>query len=585
MGAPRIKYLTELQATAFDFGLIAGIGAFALSFQLVGSVISNRLSRRKPVWMVVAILHRLLYAGLLAAPFLFTDSKHRLWWIIAFVLLHDALAHVSVPLWLSWMADLVPRNSMSLHWARRQKFITAANTVFMVLVAFGFDYFEKNGQVILGYNLLAIAGIILGVADIVMFAGVPEPPHEPLRGGRFVETLVQPLKDPQFRPFLVFMAYWHFTIFLAAPFFGVFMIEELKMSVKTVQLLGVAGALGVVVASNYWGLLCDTFGFRRTMEIIAFGKIFAPLIFVLTPPDPRFGIPFLAVMMFVDGLLNAGMTLAPQGVMLKSTPKRNRTMYIAVVNFLSVGTMAAIAPILAGKIIDLLNHLGSVGFGPYRFGGYHWVFLASVVLRFGSVPLARRIHETKEISLDAVLREIRSLKSYRAAGLILRLQESPRESVRLRSARRLGELQSPLAINPLVESLQDPSTSVRNAAANSLGRIGMADAAEPLARALFDRDSGIHARAARALGRIGGPDSLRALLQNLRHGDPRVLRVTVDSLGRIGDAAAMVPLICLFHDYEDSALRERIAKALGRISTTESTDEVLAALTGLSRKV
>jgi HEAT repeat protein len=113
----------------------------------------------------------------------------------------------------------------------------------------------------------------------------------------------------------------------------------------------------------------------------------------------------------------------------------------------------------------------------------------------------------------------------------------------------------------------------------------MADAAEPLARALFDRDSGIHARAARALGRIGGPDSLRALLQNLRHGDPRVLRVTVDSLGRIGDAAAMVPLICLFHDYEDSALRERIAKALGRISTTESTDEVLAALTGLSRKV
>src|SRR5690606_33655059 len=141
-GAPRIRFLTELNATALDFGLIAGLGAFAMSFQIVGSLLSNRLARRKYVWITVAICHRLAFVGVLLAPTLFEGERPRIWWIITAIFVHDAFAQTSVPLWLSWMADLVPRATMTRHWASRQLFITASTMIAMAIIAVTFHYFE-----------------------------------------------------------------------------------------------------------------------------------------------------------------------------------------------------------------------------------------------------------------------------------------------------------------------------------------------------------------------------------------------------------------------------------------------------------
>ncbi|HEO71920.1 MAG TPA: hypothetical protein ENN80_11710, partial [Candidatus Hydrogenedentes bacterium] len=80
------------------------------------------------------------------------------------------------------MADLVPAESMSRHWATRQRFITAAQIGVMVLIAVTFHFFEKSGRVVLGFTVMAAVGVMLGVADILMFLGVPEPEHERTAG-------------------------------------------------------------------------------------------------------------------------------------------------------------------------------------------------------------------------------------------------------------------------------------------------------------------------------------------------------------------------------------------------------------------
>ncbi|GIX44031.1 MAG: hypothetical protein KatS3mg130_0439 [Candidatus Sumerlaea sp.] len=578
LGAPRVKWLTELGATAFDFGLIAAAGALALAFQIVGAFLTNRVRRRKLPWMIITILHRVLYSAIVVAPFLFADERLRMWWIVAFVLIHDALAHTGAPLWFSWMADLLPRDSMNLFWARRQRFITALTTVGMVAMALGFEWFERRGLVSLGYTLIASVGIILGVIDILMFHWVPEPPHEPLREQEFLRHLLEPMRDRRFRSFVIFMAYWNFAIFIAAPFFNPFMIEDLKMSALTVQLLGVASSVGMVVGSNFWGLLCDTYGFRPALQVLAVGKIFAPLYFIMLPADSRLLLPCLVVFMVIDGFLNAGTTLAPQGVLLKATPRRNRTMYIAVVNFLSIGLGATVASLLAGKLIDWLNTWAIVETHGYRLRGYHWAFLLSIVLRAAAIPLANRFEEDRHTSLSNFLRVMLSWRSVAATVLVGILHSAQNEARRVWAATRLAGLRSPLAIIPLIMALQDRSLTVRRAAADALGKIGTDAAAEALAQALFDPKSRIHARAALALGQIGGPESLRALLQALRTSDPRVLRATIASLGRLRDTAALVPLICLYHDLDDEALKERIAHALKRIAALESLQEVYSAL-------
>jgi len=579
-GSPRTKFLTEIKATAFDFGLISGLAAFALIFQIAGGILTNRLKRRRPAFFCLAISYRLVFFGVVLAPFLFGGERLRIAWIIFVLFCHDMIGQTMAPLWMSWMADLLPKETMTRHWASRQRFITMGNIFLAVIVGLSFNYFEKSGQVITGFVIMASVGVVLGVTEILMYLGVPEPPNERIEDGDWIKALTQPLRDREFRPFLYFMGYFHFAVYTSAPFFGLYLIGSMKLSVLTVQMLGIFSSLGFALSSRYWGLLCDTYGYKPALQILSEAKTFTPLAFVFAPQEARFAFPFYAIVFFFDGIINAGMSLAMQGVLMRSTPRRNRTMYIASANFLALGLMAALSPVLSGRLIDFLNYYGAWHVGAYHFTGFHAVFAISVVLRFGVFKLASRIREANAVPLKTVLGQLRTVDFLRVTACVYRLHDSANEGRRLEAARRLGELKNPMAISELIRALQDESLAVREAAAVALGRIGTAEATEPLSKALFDPASGIHSPAARALGLIGGPQSLKALLGNLVNRGSRALGETIDSLVQIGDSAAILPLICLFHEVQDKDLRQRIATALGKLSQTESVEEVVSLLYG-----
>ncbi|HOZ48068.1 MAG TPA: MFS transporter, partial [Candidatus Hydrogenedentes bacterium] len=558
-GAPRVKYLTELDATPFDFGVISSLGAVALAFQILGSTLGHRLRRRKPLWMTLLIAHRLLFLTVLFAPVLPFSARGRIVWILTIFFCHDALAQTSVPLWFSWMGDLVPRESISRHWASRQRFITEATIAVMIAIAFVFHFFETTGHVILGFTILACIGVGLGVVDILLFLAVPEPPYERDEGVHWRDALLQPLRDRSFRPFLLFMGYWHFAVFAAAPFFGLYVLEELKLSVMTLQLLGTASALGVVVSSRFWGLVCDSYGYRPVLEVLAVCKTMTPLAYFIAPRRPEICIPYLVVIWFVDGVLNAGMGLAIQGPLFKFTPRRNRTTYIAAANFLSVGVMASIAPLLAGRAIQAFETVSVAGSEAWSFTGYHWAFAASAALRLSAVLFASRIAEPQAVPVRTLIKQGFSKTALGVSRLVYRLHEGKDDAARAEAAEALGRLRHPLAIGGLIQALHDPALIVRQAAVDALGRVGASEATEALATSLFDAESGIQGRAARALGRIHDVDALRALLRNVRDKESVALGETIDTLGEIGNDIAILPLVWLFHEVKDEATRTRIA--------------------------
>ncbi|MBX7246407.1 MAG: MFS transporter [Candidatus Sumerlaeaceae bacterium] len=577
-GAPRVKFLTDLKATAFDFGLIAGLCSFAIAFQAVGSLLNSHLRRRKVPWMIITIAHRLLFAGVLVAAFVLPQGHTQMAVIISVIFVHDALAQTSVPMWLSWMTDLIPERAMGRYWARRQRFITILSIGAMLAIAFYFNWYEKAGQVQLGFLILGTIGIVLGVTDILLFVAVPEPSRSDVKGAGVLHSLAEPLCDRNYRPFLVYMSYWHFAIFVSAPFFGLFMIENLGYSVMTYQLLNVVGAVGVVLTSNFWGVLCDLCGYRPVLVVLSLGKAITPLAFMLAPKYDPVGIPFLVIMFFLDGICNSGCALATQGAMLKFGPRHNRAAYVAAANLLAVGIAAGISPMLAGPMIDAVNKRVQIDVGWYSLNGFHLAFFLSFLLRLGSIYLAAKIHEPGCLSVGAMWAQVRARNSLRTIGMVNRLHATSRETQRLRIIDGLTELRHPLAIGELISALEDESRRVRASAADALGWIGTSDATRPLARALSDSGSGIQPKAALALGRIGGMESLKALLANLVHEDPAALGETIDALGELGDGAAIVPLICLFHETNNEALRNRIATALGRLSSMNSVDEVMDAL-------
>jgi len=577
-GAPRTKFLTELHATPYHFGLIAAFSSLSLVFQLFSGVLSSHIKARKPLWMALTIIHRLLFLGVLAAPVLFVRSETiRIWWIIAVLLFHDSLMNFASPLWTSWMADLVPRESMSRHWATRQRFTNHVFIAASVGVAVAFAGFEKQHAAVLGFTILGVVGVIVGVIDILLFKTVPDVPSEGDSENGVIRTLVQPLRDPDFRRYTFFLGYWGFSVMASAPFMPLYQMEFLKMSAFTVQLILAANVVGVVLTSRFWGLLCDTYGQRPVILVCVVGKAFIPLAMLLAPRDQSISIPLLSVAMFFDGTMGSGMGLAIQSYLFKFAPRRNRTMYIGSNNFFQ-GIAIGAAPFIAGDVIEVLNRLHPLEFGIYTFNGYHAIFAASFVMRLSSWLFALTLREPQSVPFRTVFAHVRTTNPFRVVRTVYRLHQSTDEGERLGACRTLGEIGTPLAIGDLIGALRDPCREVRHAAADALGSIGMGEASEPLARALVDDSLGIQSPAARALGRIGDFNSLKALLANLQNLDPETLSDTIDSLARIGDSAAILPLICLFDEMKDQSLRRKIASALGRLSQTDSVEEVMAAL-------
>lgn len=612
--APRLKYLEELGITTFHIGVMSAAGSLALTFQILGAIWTNYMPRRKAIWMVITIIHRITFLGILAAPVLFLPGAVRIWWIVGAACLHDSLANLGGPMWATWMADILPRERLSRMWAWRQRVTVGVSTVVGFLVALVFLAIDRPNHVhralevirdhglsipslgpagflahfhmspvSVGFMVLGGLGLVLGVIDICLFAWVPEPPNDrSANRGNVLRAMVQPLLDPEFRPFLYFRAYWQFSAALAYPFFGWYIITFLGVKVVWAQFLFMMGPLGVVVSTRFWGLICDTYGQRPVLLILLVGKGVIPLTFVLTPPIRSIAVPVIALMFFLDGILNSAFELSNTGIILKTTPRRNRGMYIAANSFFSVGIPAAIAPLVAGwTIYGLKDHVWTTG--VYRFSGYHLIFLISMLMRGGAIFFAKNLREPGSQSVPTVLRHLTQINPFRVTRHIYRLSDSRHAAKRLDSARRLGEMRCPLAIRDLIAALRDPERPVRHAAAEALGRIGNAEACEPLARALTDPELGIQSPVARALGHIGGFDSLQALLRNLRNLDREALGETIDSLARIGDSAAILPLICLMDDNEDVELRRRIAAALALLTETPTAEEVISIFTNASQ--
>lgn len=572
-GVPRVKFLRAMGATPFHFGLIAALAAAALGFQVFSGLWAARLRRRKRTWMILALLHRGAFALVLLSAAPFFPAPWRVWWIIAAFFVHDAFMHLSAPIWLAWMSDLMPEGSQNRHWGGRQRLVSLVNVIVWLVVAFGYHEFERRGMVVVGFAAIATVGLVLGFIEILMFLSVPDPELEVERPQPMLRSILAPLRDRDFRPFLRYSTVLHLAVLSGASFYALYMVEVLGLSSRDSQFAIAAYFLGMLIGSRLFGLLCDIYGKRPVLAFATFGRMSTALALALAPAayGPAFVVALIGF--FIDGVAAVGLLLAFQGLLLQATPRRSRAMYIAAANFFTVGIAGAIGPLAAGWFIDRAQNL-SWAIGAWQLGPYQAVFLVCAAGTAGAGLLAMRVSDPGSVPLRRMLSHIFRTNPLRVASALHDLQESDNERRRVRAARILGAMRTPLGITGLIGALEDASRPVRRAAANALGKIGMGEAARPLTRALCNPESQIQLPAARALARIGDFDSRKALMENLRNLEPRVLERTIESLGKMGDTSAIAPLICLFREVEDEGVREKISDALALLGEKRLTDEL-----------
>ncbi len=354
-GALLVAFALKLGASNKVIGLIAAVGPLTQLLQLPAIVLVERLRQRKALVVLASLVGRVFWVAVAAIPFV-VPPPYRVAALLGSLTIYFATSSFANAAYNSWKRDLVPDAVMGRYYARRLSIATAAGAA----VTLGSGFFVDHGERWLGDPLLVFAPLFLagglsGLLGVAFLGRIPEP-RMSLEPGRSIrDILAEPLRDENFRKLLVFLASWNFAINLAAPFFAVYMLSRLGMSMAWVLGLSVVSQVANVLVFRIWGRMADRIGNRSVLSLS--GSLFILSIglwpFTTLPERYVLTIPLLLAIHLLAGISTAGVNLCAGGITLKLAPRGKATAFLAT-NALTSGVAATLAPVLAGVMADAL---------------------------------------------------------------------------------------------------------------------------------------------------------------------------------------------------------------------------------------
>ncbi len=604
---PMAMFMEHLGASGLMIGLIGTCFQITMCVQIPATLWAERSNSRKYIWFYLALLHRLLLLIPLAALMMGMDLSTVAWITIITLACSFALGHMSAPLWLSWMADLVPDKKRSRFWASRQLWITFAGLVAAAFAGFILDTYDGQN---IGFIVVFGVAIILGAIDLVIHLRVPEPkainsnPHE-----SFSKRILEPLKQRDFLLLCLSMAAWAFGAGIVGAFGVIYLERSFQVTYSQQALLMIVASLGAVCTSMMWGYIIDRIGSRIFGIISMVCCVFIGLTWFLAMPGTNsistlsanipvvnsicahipwlnnYVMPNIVWLMmpgfFLGGAFGSGVMLSQLNLCTSLSPKAGRSLAMAV--FMTIiGVAGAIGPIIGGTLIDYMQaypseiilplgmpldfiHLQMIGF-------FTVTVLVAAPLLFFIRPCANELSISDALKRLIVLNPLRLGKSIYH---IYMLSRGKNPGARAASARTLGQQHTAIAVSDLIQQLDDASTDVREQAVYALGAIGSPDAIDALICKLDDPHTDLNPHIARALRKSANTRSVDALIGQLDHHDRETQSESARTLGWIGDRRAAKSLLNILHHSKDTKVLSASSEALARLGEIAAIYDIL----------
>lgn len=616
MGMPLTLLLEALGASGLQMGLIVTLMQVSMITQLPGALCMDRLKARKPLWLPINLAARAIW---IVVPLLLMLMSSRplvvAQVILVLVGISSMLNSAMGAAWWSWMADLVPEHLRARFWGARQSWTMAAYLVATAVSGYILDHYSGStgGGRLRGFELLFLVASVLGVADLVVHAGIPEtPPGSVVRGVHWLKRLARPMTHPDFRRQTIAMGVYTFAMGLVS--LGVvFLKKDFNASYSQLSAIMITANVGTIIVGFAGGYIMQRIGgraFGATMLSLAplimvswffvsatpvnlhglFNGKLAPFVHMLLRPFPSSWdvrleglllpqvIWAFLVVNFFSGFIHGGMGVCQMSMIGALAPKEGRTVAMAV-HWCVVGLIGAAGSLIAGNVMDYFSaHPLSVMLPsgmPMAF--HHVLIVAHVLILWGiAVPLQLRVtRRTGEPDFAMALSRLMIVNPLRAVTNIYTMSTAVTSSRRAAAVRTLGQERIAIAVSDLIERLDDPSSDVREESALALGRIGSREAVDALLLKLNDPHSDLAPEIARALRQAPDPRSVDALVRRLEDPDRETASESARTLGAIGDRRAVPSLLDLLEKSEDAKIVSASSEALARIGELAAIYEIL----------
>ncbi|MBI5778746.1 MAG: MFS transporter [Planctomycetes bacterium] len=375
-------YLLAYDTSYFQFSLVSAIPNFALLIQPISAHwLQSHMHLRKPLTIITANISRFAWLLIAIIPFLFPKTKVLSLFFIVYAIINLSMA-IAGNSWISWMADAIPSALRGRYFSRRNLLCTIVNPT-GVLAGWLYTFVKNNYSIPLigAFSFVTPAFmapdqtflfIMIGLIFILaVFAGAlpsmiflikqPEPPYvkpvpkddKDISGDKvtIVAAIKYILKNKDLKVLFLVMTIWHIVNGFSAPFWGLFRLKHLQMSLTAVNTCDLFLApLFTILSLMVWGKIIDRFGNKTVILFTLYVTAFHPLFYVVSSPN-------FTALIYLDaissGLMWSGFTIAILNLQLAFIPKHGREIYLGIYSAL-VGLTFTIPMLISGWVVDLV---------------------------------------------------------------------------------------------------------------------------------------------------------------------------------------------------------------------------------------
>lgn len=300
------------------------------------------------------------------------------------VVLFNIFGAFIIPGWTSLLSDMVRPQRWGTYFGWRNRnlgVVTILSTIAAGLVLYAMTPISRR----LGFLIVFMAALVVCVLSWLSLRVIEEPHLKVSRQDTFTFLeFVRQYRTSNFVKFTLFVAVINFCVYLAAPYFAVLMLRDLKFNYLLFSLVNTLSGLTLYVTIHRWGRHADRVGNLKIIKVVSPLFCLSPLLWIISQ-NPFFLVP---VEMF-SGFLWAGFNLCTSNFILDavSPPKRSR----CVAYFTLISGMGVAAGALAGGY--LIHYLPQI----FRYQ-LLTLFLVSGLLRLAAgLILPRFIKEVRPV--------------------------------------------------------------------------------------------------------------------------------------------------------------------------------------------
>lgn len=416
-------FALALGANNLQIGILAAIPFLMQTLQIPSIWLVEKIRRRKAIAVLTWYPAQLIWFPIALIPLLIEVPSG---WAVSLLLIMMAvrglLTAVCNSAWNGWIHDLIPQSVLGQMFSRRLALAASAGIVFSLAAALFVDYWRDYitfGSDILGYTYVLLFGaLFLGLASPTFMALMPEPLMQPVPGTQppVWDRLTAPVRNDNFRRLISFLLFWGFSSNLAIPFFTVFMLTRLGMSLSWVIGLSILSQIFNISFLRVWGRFVDRFSNKTVLSMCTSLYLLVILgwIFTTMPERHILTIPLLVVLHIFAGIANAGVTLTVGTIGLKLSPKGEATSYLATAS-LATNLGAGLGPLAGGILasyfstrqlhLDLIwvDNYGLTDIPAISIIGLEFLFGIAFIIGLLTLGLLTSLHEEGEVSRDVLL--------------------------------------------------------------------------------------------------------------------------------------------------------------------------------------